>query len=90
MAWLAENRPDDVRICVIHNDFRFDNLVLDGPETLRVVGVLDWEMATLGDALMDLAGVVAYWVQADDELGHTFVSDDVGDRAEDRRQTRVT
>jgi aminoglycoside phosphotransferase (APT) family kinase protein len=67
MAWLAENRPDDVRICVIHNDFRFDNLILDGPDTLRVVGVLDWEMATLGDALMDLAGVVAYWVQADDD-----------------------
>jgi aminoglycoside phosphotransferase (APT) family kinase protein len=67
MAWLAENRPGDVRICVIHNDFRFDNLILDGPDTLNVVGVLDWEMATLGDALMDLAGVVAYWVQADDD-----------------------
>ncbi|HEV8557273.1 MAG TPA: phosphotransferase family protein [Actinophytocola sp.] len=71
MAWLEENRPDDVRICVIHNDFRFDNLILDGPDTLQVVGVLDWEMATLGDALMDLAGVVAYWVQADDdEVAH--------------------
>jgi aminoglycoside phosphotransferase (APT) family kinase protein len=67
MDWLAANRPDDVRICVIHNDFRFDNLILDGPETLRVVGVLDWEMATLGDALMDLSGLVAYWIQADDD-----------------------
>jgi aminoglycoside phosphotransferase (APT) family kinase protein len=67
MDWLAANRPDDVRICVIHNDFRFDNMVLDGPDTLNVVGVLDWEMATLGDPLMDLAGVVAYWVQADDD-----------------------
>lgn len=67
MAWLAENRPDDVRICVIHNDYRFDNLVLDGPETLNVIGVLDWEMATLGDALMDLAAVVSYWIQADDD-----------------------
>jgi aminoglycoside phosphotransferase (APT) family kinase protein len=67
MAWLAANRPDDVRICVIHNDFRFDNMVLDGPETLNVVGVLDWEMATLGDALMDLAGLTSYWVQADDD-----------------------
>src|SRR5262249_37330774 len=63
MAWLAANRPDDVRICVIHNDFRFDNLILDGPDTLNVVGVLDWEMATLGDPLMDLGGSVAYWVQ---------------------------
>jgi aminoglycoside phosphotransferase (APT) family kinase protein len=67
MDWLAANQPGDVRICVIHNDFRFDNMVLDGPETLNVVGILDWEMATLGDALMDLAGVIAYWVQADDD-----------------------
>lgn len=67
MAWLAENMPDDVRICVIHNDFRFDNAVLDGPDTLNVVGVLDWEMATLGDALMDLSGLTTYWIQADDD-----------------------
>ncbi|GAB3462381.1 phosphotransferase family protein [Actinophytocola sediminis] len=67
MAWLAENRPDDVGICVIHNDFRFDNVVLDDQSTLDVVGVLDWEMATLGDPLMDLAGSVAYWIQADDD-----------------------
>jgi len=66
MDWLAANMPGDVRICVIHNDYRFDNMVLD-PKTLDVVGILDWEMATLGDALMDLAGVVAYWVQADDD-----------------------
>lgn len=65
MAWLAANQPDDVRICVIHNDFRFDNVVLDA--TLQVTGVLDWEMATLGDPLMDLAGSVAYWIQADDD-----------------------
>jgi aminoglycoside phosphotransferase (APT) family kinase protein len=66
MAWLAANQPDDVRICVIHNDFRFDNVVLD-PATLDVIGVLDWEMATLGDPLMDLAGSIAYWTQADDD-----------------------
>ncbi|HEU5472513.1 MAG TPA: phosphotransferase family protein [Actinophytocola sp.] len=67
MAWVAAHMPDDVRICVIHNDFRFDNAVLDGPETLNVVGVLDWEMATLGDALMDLAAVTTYWIQGDDD-----------------------
>ena len=65
--WLAAHQPEEVRLCVIHNDFRFDNVVLDGPETLDVVGVLDWEMATLGDPLMDLAGSVAYWIQADDD-----------------------
>jgi aminoglycoside phosphotransferase (APT) family kinase protein len=65
MDYLAANRPGDVRICVIHNDFRFDNMVLD--DALNVVGILDWEMATLGDALMDLAGLITYWVQADDD-----------------------
>jgi aminoglycoside phosphotransferase (APT) family kinase protein len=65
MSWLAANQPDDVRICVIHNDFRFDNVVLD--QRLDVLGVLDWEMATLGDPLMDLAGSMAYWIQADDD-----------------------
>ena len=65
MAWLHENQPGDVRTCVIHNDFRFDNVVLD--DQLDVVGVLDWEMATLGDPLMDLAGSLAYWIQADDD-----------------------
>jgi aminoglycoside phosphotransferase (APT) family kinase protein len=65
MDWLAANQPGDVKICVIHNDFRFDNVVLN-PD-LDVVGVLDWEMATLGDPLMDLAGSMAYWIQADDD-----------------------
>ena len=66
MAWLGAHQPDDVATCVIHNDFKLDNLVLDADDVTRVVGVLDWEMATLGDPLMDLAGSMAYWVQADD------------------------
>ncbi len=68
MAWLKANRPDDARICVIHNDFRFDNVVLDPVDPTRVIGVLDWEMATLGDPLMDLGSTLAYWVQADDDM----------------------
>jgi aminoglycoside phosphotransferase (APT) family kinase protein len=68
MAWLAANVPSDVSTCVIHNDFRLDNVVLDRADPTRVVGVLDWEMATLGDPLMDLGSSLAYWVQADDDL----------------------
>src|SRR5690606_14001062 len=45
----------------------FDNVVLDPEDPTRVVGVLDWEMATIGDPLMDLGGSLAYWVQADDD-----------------------
>ena len=67
MAWLAAEQPDDVGNCLIHNDFRFDNLVLDRDDPTRVLGVLDWEMATLGDPLMDLGGTLAYWVQDDDD-----------------------
>jgi aminoglycoside phosphotransferase (APT) family kinase protein len=64
--WLAERVPDDAGTCVIHNDWRLDNLVLDRAEPTRIVGVLDWEMATVGDPLMDLGSALAYWVHADD------------------------
>jgi aminoglycoside phosphotransferase (APT) family kinase protein len=67
MGWLDEHQPEDVANRVIHNDFRLDNVVLAADDPLRVVGVLDWEMATLGDPLMDLGGALAYWIQADDE-----------------------
>jgi aminoglycoside phosphotransferase (APT) family kinase protein len=67
MAWLAANLPpESVRASIIHNDFRLDNVVLDASGPLRVVGVLDWEMATLGDPLMDLGASLAYWVEAGD------------------------
>lgn len=67
MQWLEDNRPDDVGQVLIHNDFRFDNLVLAEQDPTRIVGVLDWEMATIGDPLMDLGGAMAYWVQASDD-----------------------
>ncbi len=71
MAWLKANEPQDCpRSALIHNDFRFDNVVLsakDNMSVIGVIGVLDWEMATLGDPLMDLGSSLAYWVQADDE-----------------------
>ena len=66
-AWLRTNIPADGRSCVIHNDFRFDNLVLDAQDPTHVIGVLDWELATIGDPLMDLGNTIAYWVQADDD-----------------------
>jgi aminoglycoside phosphotransferase (APT) family kinase protein len=67
MGWLDDQQPDDVGTCVIHNDFRLDNVVLAADDPVRVVGVLDWEMATIGDPLMDLGGALAYWIQADDD-----------------------
>ena len=67
MGWLDQQQPDDVATTVIHNDFRLDNVVLAPDDPLRVIGVLDWEMATLGDPLMDLSGALAYWIQPDDD-----------------------
>ncbi|HEY7225259.1 MAG TPA: phosphotransferase family protein [Micromonosporaceae bacterium] len=67
MAWLAANQPSDTAHCVIHNDYRLDNIVLDPDDPLHVVGILDWEMATVGDPFMDLGGSLAYWAQTDDD-----------------------
>ena len=67
MAWLAETMPPETpKPCLIHNDYKFDNVVLDPEDPLEIIGVLDWEMATIGDPLMDLGGTLGYWVQADD------------------------
>ncbi|MBZ4394470.1 phosphotransferase family protein [Myxococcus sp. MISCRS1] len=66
--WLKDHIPDDIATCVIHNDWRFDNVVLDPGEPTQVIGVLDWEMATLGDPLMDLGSALAYWVESDDDF----------------------
>ena len=65
--WLKANIPDIEHICLTHNDFRFDNLVLDAQKPTQIIGVLDWELATLGDPLMDLGNSLAYWVQANDD-----------------------
>ncbi len=73
IAWIEEHQPDDVAQVLIHNDFRFDNMVLDPDDPMRIRGVLDWEMATVGDPLMDLGGSVSYWVEpGDDEFFQQF------------------
>jgi aminoglycoside phosphotransferase (APT) family kinase protein len=70
--WLDEHQPADVGQVMIHNDFRFDNLVL-APDLSAVLGVLDWELATVGDPLMDLGSTLAYWVEpGDDEFFLAF------------------
>lgn len=66
MAWLAANQPGDLGSCIIHGDWRIDNVVFDLANA-RIAGVLDWELATVGDPLMDLGSALAYWVDRDDE-----------------------
>jgi aminoglycoside phosphotransferase (APT) family kinase protein len=64
--WLAANRPGESGAALVHNDYKFDNLVLDPDDLGRIVAVLDWEMATIGDPLMDLGTTLGYWIQGDD------------------------
>ncbi|MCA9622583.1 MAG: phosphotransferase family protein [Myxococcales bacterium] len=68
-AWLAANMPTSPAPCIIHNDYKFDNVIYDSTAFERIVGVLDWEMATVGDPLMDLGTMLCYWVEAGDHDG---------------------
>ncbi|WP_046271722.1 phosphotransferase family protein [Pseudomonas syringae] len=65
--WLVDKMPaDSPTSSIVHNDYRFDNVILDPANPMHIIGVLDWELTTLGDPLMDLGNTLAYWVQADD------------------------
>jgi aminoglycoside phosphotransferase (APT) family kinase protein len=65
-VWLNECRPREVPCALIHNDYKYDNVVLDPTDITRIVGVLDWEMCTIGDPLTDLGTALAYWVDPED------------------------
>ena len=64
--WLGERIPTSLAPTVLHNDWKYDNLVLDENDPTRIVGVLDWEMSTIGDPLMDLGTALSYWVEGTD------------------------
>ncbi|MBU2549370.1 MAG: phosphotransferase family protein [Proteobacteria bacterium] len=67
MDWLTEKQPPDTpRPALIHNDLKFDNVVLDPDDPLKIIGILDWELTTIGDPLMDLGIALSYWVQPGD------------------------
>jgi aminoglycoside phosphotransferase (APT) family kinase protein len=66
--WLNERIPKDVATCVIHNDYRFDNVVLSAENPTEVIGILDWELSTLGDPLMELGSSLAYWIEETDNF----------------------
>jgi aminoglycoside phosphotransferase (APT) family kinase protein len=64
--WMQRNLPSSGYATLIHNDYKFDNVILDSEDLTKIIGVLDWEMCTLGDPLSDLGATLAYWVEADD------------------------
>lgn len=65
-AWLKDHMPLTSDAALIHNDYKYDNVVLDPEDATRIVGVLDWEMSTIGDPLTDLGTTLAYWVDPRD------------------------
>lgn len=66
IVWLSERIPPESGACLIHNDFRYDNIVLNPDNLAEIKAILDWEMATIGDPLMDLGTTLGYWVDPDD------------------------
>jgi aminoglycoside phosphotransferase (APT) family kinase protein len=64
--WIQQHMPKSSAAALIHNDYKYDNVVLDPGDLTRIIGVLDWEMCTIGDPLTDLGSALAYWVDAND------------------------
>ncbi len=70
IAWLNDNIPADGGASLVHNDYKFDNFMLDPDDLTKITAVLDWEMVTVGDPLMDLGTTLGYWMSREvgDEL----------------------
>jgi aminoglycoside phosphotransferase (APT) family kinase protein len=64
-SWLAHHRPASGPAAIVHGDYRLGNLLASDGE---IAGVLDWEMATLGDPLADLGYLCAFWADPDDPI----------------------
>lgn len=78
-AWLIKHMPITVDWTIVHNDFKLNNLVLDLLYPGVVKGVLDWELATIGDPMTDIGAALAYWGEADDpEMGISVVTNQSG------------
>jgi aminoglycoside phosphotransferase (APT) family kinase protein len=74
-AWLELNMPRESGAALIHNDYKYDNVAFDPQEPTRIMAVLDWEMSTVGDPLMDLGTSLGYWIDPEDPQemrGHSY------------------
>lgn len=77
--WLAANLPKTQETTIVHNDFKLNNMVLDAQDPGKAVGILDWELSTIGDPMSDLGSTVAYWGQPDDpDMGINIVTGQKG------------
>jgi aminoglycoside phosphotransferase (APT) family kinase protein len=69
IRWLGENLPVSPAATLVHNDFKLDNVMLNSTDPGQVEAVLDWEMSTVGDPLVDLGLILCYWSQPSDPGG---------------------
>jgi aminoglycoside phosphotransferase (APT) family kinase protein len=60
-AWLEENRPKTFEPGILHGDLHFDNCLLTPELPISVAAIVDWEMATIGDPLIDLGLFLGFW-----------------------------
>lgn len=67
ILWLSAAVPVSEHVALVHNDFKLDNLLVDGDDPAKLVALLDWDMCTKGDPLMDLGHMLNYWSQKDDD-----------------------
>jgi aminoglycoside phosphotransferase (APT) family kinase protein len=65
-SWIKKHMPPTATAALIHNDYKYDNMVLNPANPTEITGVLDWEMCTIGDPLSDVGTALAYWVDPDD------------------------
>lgn len=65
IEWLNSNIPESHGATLVHNDYKFDNVMLNPNDLTEIVAVLDWEMTTIGEPLMDLGSSLAYWMSKD-------------------------
>jgi len=66
ITWLTTHLPAEAGAALIHNDYKYDNFVLDPDDLTRIIAVLDWEMCTIGDPLLDLGTTLGYWIEPND------------------------
>ncbi|MGX9135298.1 phosphotransferase family protein [Rummeliibacillus sp. JY-2-4R] len=77
--WLTTDIPNNPETTIVHNDFKLNNMVFDAENPSKIVGVLDWELSTIGDPLSDLGSALVYWGQKDDpDLGINMITNQDG------------
>ena len=64
--WVQQHMPASSATALIHNDYKYDNVVLAPNDLTKIISVFDWEMCTIGDPLTDLATTLAYWIDVGD------------------------